>query len=541
MLYYLLGAVIKYRKRQNERVIMKQLLLLLLPILVFAKPFKVATYNVENLFDATYVGTEYDDYQAKHNWTKRMVEIKLNHIAEVICDLDADILGLQEVENANILKQLQHRLSRVGCTYKYSAITSKKNAPIQVALLSRFRIKNTKELQVSYSPRVRNILEVELNVNGKALWVFVNHWKSRSYRGMESKRMKYARVLKARLEHFGANKPYIVLGDFNTDYDAHLSLEKKLDDTSGKTGLHHVLGLLKGESLLDEQIMLRGEKGLHYTLWRELAYSQRWNTKFYAKKGTPDHIVLSSALFDAKGIDYVNNSFKVFRQEYLFTKRGYINRWQYKKGKHKAKGYSDHLPIYAYFDTKRYVLGTDSKKSKVQRQTQKIEYLYTKESLEHEVLLEDAVVIWKQRGNALIKQSKEGRGVLLFGCASALKVGKKVDLLVKAIKDYKGLKELTHAYVLKEKGEVDVSSYHLNADEFLTKRANRQNEVIKNLVGIVKNRYLYTQGRKIPIYFKNKKYTPKNMTRIKIHNALLGYYKKLQLVVYSPKDFTVLE
>jgi len=131
--------------------------------------------------------------------------------------------------------------------------------------------------------------------------------------------------------------------------------------------------------------------------------------------------------------------------------------------------------------------------------------------------------------------------VLLFGCASALKVGQKVDLLVKAIKDYKGLKEVTHAYVLKEKGEVDVSSYHLNADEFLTKRANRQNEVIKNLVGIVKNRYFYTQGRKIPIYFKNKKYTPKNMTRIKIHNALLGYYKKLQLVVYSPKDFTVLE
>ena len=520
---------------------MKQLFLLLFPIIVFAKPFKVATYNVENLFDATYVGTEYDDYQAKHNWTKRMVDIKLNHVAEVICDLDADILGLQEIENANILKQLQVRLSRVGCGYKYSAITSKKNAPIQVALLSRFRIKSTKELQVSYSPRVRNILEVELNVKGQLLWVFVNHWKSRAYRGVESKRMKYARVLKARLERFSTTKPYMVLGDFNTDYDAHLSLEKKIDDTAGKTGLHHLLGLLNDGVLVDENRMLKSKKGQHYTLWNELAYSQRWNTKFYAKKGTPDHIVLSPAMFDAKGIDYVNNSFKVFRQDYLFTKRGYINRWQYKKGKHKAKGYSDHLPIYAYFDTKPYKIGSDGKAHKAKRQTQKIAYLYTQEALEHEVLLEDAVVIWKQRGNALIKQSLEGRGVLLFGCASTLKVGQKVDLLVKAIKDYNGLKEVTHAYVLKEKGQVDVSKYFLSEADLDKNITHRQNEVIKALTGVVKNRYFYTQGRKIPIYFKKKKSTPKNGSKIKIHNALLGYYKQLQLVVYSSKDFSILE
>ena len=524
-----------------QQLILKQLLLLLLPLFVFAKPFKVATYNVENLFDAIYVGTEYDDYQAKYNWTKRMVDIKLNHVAEVICDLDADILGLQEIENANILKQLQRRLSRVGCAYKYSAITSKKNAPIQVALLSRFRIKSTKELQVSYSPQVRNILEVELNVEGEALWVFVNHWKSRAYQGVESKRMKYARVLKARLERFSTTKPYIVLGDFNTDYDAHLSLEKKIDDTAGKTGLHHVLGLLHDGVLVDENRMLKSKKGQHYTLWSELAYSQRWNTKFYAKKGTPDHIVLSPALFDAKGIDYVNNSFKVFRQDYLFTKRGYINRWQYKKGKHRAKGYSDHLPIYAYFDSKPYKIGSDEKSHKTKRQTKKIEYLYTKVSLEHEVLLEDAVVIWKQRGNAIIKQSKEGRGVLLFGTAHGLKAGQKVDLLVKAIKDYKGLKEVTHAYVLKEKGNVDVSTYHLNADAFLTKRANRQNQVIKNLVGIVKNRYFYSQGKKIAIYFKKKQLTPKNGSKIKIHNALIGYYKQLQLVIYRKEDFSILE
>ena len=81
---------------------MRYILFLLLPFLLFSKPFKVATYNVENLFDAEYVGTEYDNYTVKRNWTKRMVEIKLDHVAEVICDLDAELLGLQEIENAQI-------------------------------------------------------------------------------------------------------------------------------------------------------------------------------------------------------------------------------------------------------------------------------------------------------------------------------------------------------------------------------------------------------------------------------------------------------
>ncbi len=521
---------------------MRILLVLLLPFLLFAKPFKVATYNVENLFDAAYVGTEYDDYTVKHNWTKRMVEVKLNNVAEVICDLDADILGLQEIENSNIFEQLKKRLSRVGCGYRYSAITTKKGATIQVAVLSRFPIKKRRELQVNYSPRVRNILEVEMDIDGESLIIFVNHWKSRAYKGVESKRIKYAKVLQRRLALLQESKAYILLGDFNTDYDAHLHLEKKLDDTQGKTGLHHVLNIVDSHNrLINETQMRQGKKGLHYTLWSELALDQRWNTKFYGKKGTADHMVLSTALFDAKGVEYVNNSFKVFRRGYLFTKRGYIHRWEYKKGKHKGKGYSDHLPIYASFDTKPYVAGVEKKDVLPKQTVQNIEYFYTQKSLEHDSIIKDAVVVWKQRANALIKQTKEGRGIFLFGCATALEEGNKYDLLVRAMKEYKGLKELTHVYVTKEKGSVDRSKYLLEQSDLLKSIGSRQNEVLKDIVGMYKNRYLYVEGLKIPIYFKNKKSTPKNGTKLKIDYALLGYYKQLQLVIYSQKDFKVLE
>lgn len=524
---------------------MRYFLLFLLPLLLLSKPFKVASYNVENLFDAEYVGTEYEAYTAKYHWDQGMVEVKLNHVAEVICDLDADIIGLQEIENADILLQLQKRLSRVGCKYRYSAITSKKNAPIQVALLSRFRIKDTKEIVVSRSPGIRNgtrnILEVKVEIKGQPLWIFVNHWKSRAYKGYESKRLKYAKVLKKRLDTFPKSKPYILMGDFNTEYDAHLGLEKRINDTKGKTGLHDILTVARDGVTVDEASMLKGEEKVHYTLWKELPLEERWSTKFYGKKGTADHILLPSSLFDKKGIEYVNNSFKVFKKGYLFTKQGYINRWQYKKGRHRGKGYSDHLPIYAYFDLKPYHSLKEERSIQKEREVKKIAYFYTQKSLEHDVILKDVVVVWKRRGDAVIKQTKEGRGIYIYASASQLKEGKKYDLLVRGMKEYQGLKELTHLYVMKEKGSVDSHVYTLKQKDFTHNQAYRQNEVIENIVGRYKNKHLYVEERKIPLYFKNKKSTPPNGAKLKIHNALLGYYKKLQLVVHSAKDFTILE
>ena len=143
---------------------MRYFILLLIPYFLFSTPIKIATYNVENLFDASLQGSEYKEYiPGKHNWNKRMVEIKLNHTAEVICDLDADIVALQEIENKNIFKQLMQKLEKVGCAYSYGAISSKKGASIQVALLSRYPITKQHDIQVSYAPRVRNILEVDVD------------------------------------------------------------------------------------------------------------------------------------------------------------------------------------------------------------------------------------------------------------------------------------------------------------------------------------------------------------------------------------------
>ena len=500
----------------------------------------MATYNVENLFDVVHQGSEYKEYiPGTHNWNKRMVDIKLNHTAEVICDLDADILGLQEVENNHILQQLITRLDRVGCPYKYSAITHKKDTAIQVALLSRYPITKQNEIVVSVSAGVRNILEVEVDIEGNALTLFVNHWKSKAYKGYESKRIKYAKTLQSRIAKMPEKKEYIILGDLNSDYNVYLTLEEKLNDTNGQTAFNDILKTKVGTYLVEEDEMLKAGKGVHYTLWKELSLDTRWSHKFYGKKSSLDHIVLPHHMFDGKGIDYVNNSFKVFKRSYLFTQKGYISKWRYKNGKHMAKGYSDHLPVYAYFDTNSYV-AERKKQSRKKIEKKSIEYLYTIESLEGKIQLDDVVVVLKRGRNAVVKQNVDGRGIYLYGCADKLEEGHKYDLLVEGIKTYHGLKEITHAYKLKDKGVVNGEKFTLTADT-IVRKDTEQNEVIKGISGIYKNHFLYLNEKKIPIYFKKKKLTPPNGSHLKIHYAHLGYYKKLQVVIYSKKDFEILE
>jgi len=508
---------------------LRYLLLLFLPYFLFSSPLKIATYNVENLFDASYQGTEYEEYiPRKHNWNRCMVEIKLNHIAEVICDLDADVLGLQEIENSTIFNRLIARLEKVGCEYRYHAITHKKGAPIQVALLSRYPLKQHKDIQVSYAPKVRNILEVEVEVEKHPLTLFVNHWKSKAYKGYESKRIVYAKALQARIARLNPSREYVIIGDFNSDYNAYLTLSDKNNDTHGKTGFSDIL-----KTKLDENDIPKARQGQHYTLWKELALEDRWSHKFYGKKSSLDQIVISRNMFDGKGIDYVNNSFRVFKAKYLFTKRGYINRWRYKKGKHRAKGYSDHLPVFAYFDTKAYKIDAQNNVEKLSK-IKTIEYLYSQESLARQVELKNVVVILKRGNHAIIKQTPQGRGIYLFGCAATLKEGERYDILVESMKSYHGLKEITSSYKLKSYGNVDIDKYY-------TKEFKNQNEVIRGLIGIYKNRKFYVDGKELPIYFKKKKLTPNDGTKLKIHYAHIGYYKKLQLVIHSKKDFEIME
>lgn len=313
---------------------------------------KIASYNVENLFDLRYDGTEYSEYipNTIWKWNTKTYRKKLQNISKVIVDLNPDVIALTEIESDIALKDLQTILAQKGLHLSYRAISDKKKTSVKSALLSKYPIQK-KEIAVSQSRAFRNILEAKLTIEGKPLYVYVNHWKSKS--GPESKRIPYAKVLKKRLDELPSNSDYVLCGDFNADYEEHKRFIKKRkhNDTNGITGINHILKTIDNNGELYTKKTLQ-EDG-NYNLWMELPKKERWTHIFRGKKEALDHIIISPSLADDKKSHYVEGSFNSFTPEYIFTKnKKKLYRWQRSRSRplhHTGKGYSDHLPIIAEF------------------------------------------------------------------------------------------------------------------------------------------------------------------------------------------------
>ncbi len=315
---------------------------------------KIASYNVENLFDMQNDGNEYEQYvpNTSWGWNDEMHRIKLSNTSKVIKDIGADIIGLQEIESETALKELKAQLNRDGLYYQYYAFAKKRNSAVAVAILSKYPIKSALSHSVSQSRAYRDILEAKININGEILHVFVNHWKSKS--GPESMRIESAKVLK----YLTANldDPFVILGDLNSDYEEYKTFvrSRKHNDTDGKTGINHILKTIDEDEKPITYATLRDNNTYLYNLWYDLEASKRWSHEFRGQNEALDNIIISQKLIDEKGIEYVKGSFERFDASYLFYKNKPY-RWQQSRSKpkhHLGEGYSDHLPIMAILKIK---------------------------------------------------------------------------------------------------------------------------------------------------------------------------------------------
>lgn len=319
-------------------------------LLLGDKTLTIATYNVENLFDLEKKGYKYKEYKPNSAslWNKKNYKIKLQNISKIIKDIDADIIALQEIHSLQALKDLRFTLKQNGLYYQYYSIADKKSTAINVAFLSKIQFTYTKELAVTSSYEYRNILETRVKVEGKDLYLFANHWKSKS--GPESMRIVSAKVLRKRVATLGYDKNIILLGDFNSDYEEYIKFERKRkhNDTNGKTGINHVLRTLKQNQKASE---VSYEKNSFYNLWYDADKKSRYSYIFKGKKEALDNILISQSLLNEEGISYIDDSITNLDKKYMFKKKQ-IYRWQVSRArvpKHKGKGYSDHLPVIAKF------------------------------------------------------------------------------------------------------------------------------------------------------------------------------------------------
>jgi len=311
---------------------------------------KIATYNVENLFDLKKDGYEYKEYIPNNfsNWNRKNQHIKIVNIAKVIKGIDADIIAIEEIESKEVLKSLRQELKKQGLYYKYYKIADKKNTTVKVALLSKISFIYAKEISVTSSYKYRNILEVKFKIKGQYLYLFVNHWKAKS--GAESKRIISAKVLKNRIDEIGIDKNIILLGDFNSDYEEYIKFKRKrrLNDTGGKTGINHILRSIKQTRKVSKTKL---KEGNFYNLWYDVNVKDRYTYVFRGKKEALDNILISQSLLKKKGIFYKERTLEIYKPKYLI-KRNKPFRWQMtrkKPHKHKGKGYSDHFAIFASF------------------------------------------------------------------------------------------------------------------------------------------------------------------------------------------------
>lgn len=524
----------------------KILLLCFLALNIYAKDFTVASYNAENLFDLKKQNSEYKEFipNTPSKWNQKNFNIKINNAVKVIKDINADIIGLQEIENRSIIQLLLKKLPE----YKYSSFVKYPRSSVGVGFLSKIKIKNNRQIDVKFTNKIfRPILETTFKLENKEFKIFNNHWPSK--RVSESYRVKFAKKLQDRLLKLPRDYDYILLGDFNSNYDEDRSFKhnSKLNNTKGITGINQVLNTTVNNKYITYDDVLKIKRKVHFNLWLDLKTSERFSNKYRTQSNTPDNIIVSPALLDTKNISYVHNSFKVFKPSYLY-KNNKVLRWQMRGSKynkvHVGVGFSDHLPIYAKFSTSKEKTNPIKEIKKAsKKELNKISDLYTKMKLVEPAIIKNAVVIYKSKTGAIIKQ-KNDRAIYIYNHAKELKLGYSYTLQINEIIDYNGLKEVDSFSVLEENGRFkNYRSLFINAKKHDISQSINLNEIAFNLKGKVKNKKLYIEnsnGKTIKLFAKNKIDLPKNNTNITFNSAHIGTYRgNPQILIHSKLDYKV--
>ncbi|SCY15771.1 endonuclease/exonuclease/phosphatase family protein [Desulfoluna spongiiphila] len=514
-------------------------LVFLLGVPASAEPgFRLVSYNVENLFDLTRNGSEYADYvpNTGTGWNDAAARVKYANIASVLAGSGAHVAVLSEVESPEALARLQRALLHAGQPMSHGVVATHPTT-VRCAVLSCFPISQTHE--ISPGPGMRSILRVTLNVTGIPLVVYANHWKSKQ--GPESERLPYARALTADIATLPSGTDYILAGDFNTNHNEwqRFSEEPRLNDTRGKTGINHLLGTIHNNAMVTEEKVVTG-KGLHYNLWMELPPEKRWSYRFHGRKGSLDHILLPAALYDGKGISYVDGSFHRYAPEHLFRK-GKIFRWQRAdggRGRHLGRGYSDHLPVCAEFRAGPFEVvrkGEPALRAPVPQAAPpeaSVADLYNLPPGPANYRLRGVVVLYKAGSNAVVK-SPGGRAIYLYKVGKALQPGWIVDMTVTRLADYYGLREVTAVTDMVRRGKADTGDHLLAVGDAVNLRdGSVVNEVVERVCGLYRDGWLqYGNGRSIRVYTVKGMRRPENDTHICLSRVRVGFHRDPELVL----------
>ena len=147
-------------------------------------PLTIGFWNVENLFDLADDPEKNDEEFStggRKNVTQEIYDLKIKNTAEMLADLNADVVGLCEVENRFVLEEVNQAYT--GRDYKIIHYESPDSRGIDNALLydpSVFKVVDSRAIDnpLPNNVKTRDILYVKGEYGGEIIHLFVNHWPS---------------------------------------------------------------------------------------------------------------------------------------------------------------------------------------------------------------------------------------------------------------------------------------------------------------------------------------------------------------------------
>jgi len=300
---------------------------------------KVGFWNVENLFDLENDPNKNDDEFSLGGdklITQEILDMKLDHMVEVLSDLDVDVLGLCEVENRKVLEMLNEHYSEKN--YSIVHYESPDSRGIDAALLydaEKFTVEDSYPINIPFEEEApsRDILYVKGIANESELHIFVNHWPS-NYSGLERgirRRSVAAKVLRKALDKIlmeNENANIIMMGDFNED-----PLAKAVQD---------VLNTSIDREEVAENL---------YQLWNPMAHIMGveggGTYKYRGIDNVIDQFIVSKGLIDEDGLELKPRSVKVLNNDKYRQQEGDYAGYPFRfwVGDNLLGGYSDHMAI----------------------------------------------------------------------------------------------------------------------------------------------------------------------------------------------------
>ncbi|MBN2546839.1 MAG: hypothetical protein JXB50_13650 [Spirochaetes bacterium] len=187
---------------------------------IYSQSLRLLWWNIENFFD-----TKDDPKKDDTILTIYQYENKLNDISEKLRKINADIAGIAEIENIEILKELAYES---GYPFYY-LIEGNDPRGIDIALISKWEIdyKTHKDQPTPYKENFyykfsRDCPEGSFYFNGEKIFLLLNHLKA-NYKEDSISNKKRTAQIKGILDIISViyknnnNKPnIIVMGDLNS-------------------------------------------------------------------------------------------------------------------------------------------------------------------------------------------------------------------------------------------------------------------------------------------------------------------------------------